>query len=103
MALLATRNITQNDVRRLVFDYSDFMGQGYDITSVTATITPTTATSTVAPQNPELWPNQKGFWVWITGGATLNEVFTLNLVVKDNFAEILNDTVNFTVTAPGAT
>jgi hypothetical protein len=103
MANLGSRNISQGDVRRLVFDYTDFMGQGFDITSVTAAIVPATSTSTVGPQNPQIWPTEKGFWVWITGGSQLNEQFTLNLVVKDNFAEVLNDTVNFTVTAPGAT
>ncbi len=99
--LLATINLTSGDVRRIPIDYSDFLSQGYTLTSVTATISPTTASSTTTQVQVD--PDADLAWIWVTGGTVLNENFTLNIVAKDNFGEVLNDQIAFTVVAAGAT
>jgi hypothetical protein len=99
--LLATINITSGDVRRIPIDYSDFLPQGYILTSVTASIAPTTATSTVG--QVQLDPDADLVWIWVTGGSILTEQFTLNIVAKDNFGEVINDQIAFNVVSAGAT
>lgn len=99
--LLATINLTTGDIRRIPIDYSDFLPQGYSLTTVTASISPATATSTVG--QIQLDPDADLVYIWVTGGSVLNEQFTLNVVAKDNFGEVLNDQINFIVVSPGAT
>ena len=99
--LLATINLTSGDTRRIPIDYSDFLPQGYSLTSVTATISPSTAKSTTT--QVQIDPDHDLAWIWVTGGSVLNETFTLNIVAMDNFGEVLNDQSAFTVVAPGAT
>ena len=99
--LLSTINLTSGDTRRIPIDYSDFLPQGYQLTTVTANISPTTAKSTVG--QIQIDPDHDLAWIWVTGGTALNEQFTLNIVANDNFGEVLNDQINFTVVAAGAT
>jgi hypothetical protein len=99
--LLSTINLTTGDVRRLAIDYSDFLPQGYQLTGVTPSITPATASSTVT--QTQIDPDSDLAWIWVKGGTVLNEQFTLLVVATDNFGEVLNDQINFTVVAPGAT
>jgi len=96
--LLATRSYPINDIRRFVFEYE--LPQGFTLTSVSATITPSTATSTVGQQT--LSPDEKCAWIWVNFGTVVNETFTLNVSVTDNFGERFNDIVNFTLVSAGA-
>jgi hypothetical protein len=99
--LLSTINITSGDVRRIPIDYSDFFPQGYQLVALTATISPTTATSKVT--QTQIDPDHDLAWIWVQGGTVLNEQFTLNIVANDNFGQVLNDQIAFTVVAAGAT
>jgi hypothetical protein len=99
--LLGTRNYAQNDVRKIVINYCDWLLPGYVLSAVTASITPTTGiVSTVAA--PTLDPTEKVAFVPLTCGG-VNESFTLNIQATDTFGQIINDQININVVAPGAT
>ena len=97
--LLGTRNYAQNDVRKIVINYCDWLLQGYVLSGVTASVTPATATSTVAA--PTLDPTEKIAFVPLTCGG-VNETFTLNIQATDTFGQIIHDQINVNVVAPGA-
>lgn len=97
--LLDTRNIVQGDTRRFVIDYRDFLTKGYILATATATLTPG-ATSTVGAVTLDETFTQ--VYMYITGGTALNEIFTASLQVTDTDGQTVNDTINFTVVAPGA-
>ncbi len=98
--LLGTRNYAQGDVRKLVINYCDWLLQGYVLSAVTATITPTTAKSTVAAASFD--PTEKVVFIPITC-ASVNESFTLNVQATDTFGQTIHDQININVVAPGAT
>ena len=98
--LLATRNITQGDVRRFVVDYKDWLNKGYVLDAATATLALTAggdASSTVAA--PSFNDSFTAIYVYVTAG-NLNEAFTVSLQVKDTNGQTVNDTLNFTVVSP---
>lgn len=95
--LLGTRNLTTGDTRRCVTDYNGFLGRGVKLKSPAATNGTAGTTSTV--QNVSLDPTETYLIFFVTGG-TLNEVFTVNVVVSTTDGQTINDTISFTVVAP---
>lgn len=99
--LLGTRNYAQNDVRKIVINYSDWLLHGYVLSAVTAAISPTSGiVSTVAA--PTLDPTDMVAFVPLTCGS-VNETFTLNIQARDTFGQTINDQITINVVAPGAT
>ena len=102
--LLGTRRIAVGDNRRITVDYSGFLPQGVTLNGKTVALVLTTPngsspTSTVGAVSYD--PTQSQIYFNVTAGV-LNELFTANVQVTDTNGEIVNDTINFIVAAPGA-
>ena len=108
--LLATKQFTLGDTIQYTVDYREHPGSGpYTIVppnpvrdgdSITST-TVVSNSSDVTITGAVVKEGHKVFFV--LSGGVLNETFTLNIVANDNFGEVLNDQIAFTVVAPGAT
>jgi len=98
--LLGTRNYANNDVRQLIVNYCEWLLPGYVLNTVTASITPATAQSTVGAVT--LDAEKMVAYVPVTC-ASVNESFTLALQATDTFGQTVNDQININVVAPGAT
>lgn len=93
MALLASRQHTENDTRRWRVDYSRWLDNTAMIDS--ATVTSSSTTCTVTPPATVLG-NEVVFF--LTGGI-LGETFIVTLVMTDSFGNIKTDTISFHVIA----
>jgi hypothetical protein len=99
--LLGSRRYATSDVRIIRVNYADWLYPGYVLKTVTASITPTTATSTVG--GITLDPTDQVAFIPLNCGAVVNEAFTLNIVASDTFGQVINDQLNVTVVTPGTT
>lgn len=98
--ILGTRNYAYGDVRKIPFNYREWLMEGYVLKSVTATISPATGIqSTVGAVT--LDPEEQRAFVQLNCGA-VNESFTLNIVASDTFGQVVNDQLAVNVVAPGA-
>lgn len=99
--LLGTRQYATNDVRAIKVNYTDWLIPGYTLSSVTATISPTTGIlSTVG--TIILDPIEMTAYITLRCGS-VNETFTLLVVAKDTYGQTINDQLNVNIVAPGAT
>lgn len=94
---MATLRITSGDTRQYTVDYSQFLAHGRQLATVVVTVPAGTASSV---GNAYLSPDRLKALIYVTGGATLNEVFTASVVITDDNGETVNDTIQFTVVAP---
>lgn len=96
--LLGTRNLTVGDTRLCRVDYSDFLTPGAKLASVTAVNSTPNTLSTVSGAFLDI-DNDAAFF-YVTGGANVNEAFTVTVQVKDNQQQTVNDTINFVTLSP---
>jgi len=95
MQLGSQTPITTGDTRRYRIDYNGFLQFGEVLQSFT--LSSSGPTSTVQGGFFDVTETQLFFFA--TAG-NLNEIFTVNVAIKTNYGETVNDTVQFKVTAP---
>lgn len=92
--MLGPRNHTAGNATRYRLDYSQWLEDGSTLTTAAVTTVATDVTISLVTVNPD------GSVTFLMAGGVLNEVFTLNIQVRDSRTEIANDTIVFTVIAP---
>lgn len=102
--LLGSRQFAITEIRTIPINYSDWVMPGYALASVVATISaPAVPTITSSVGAIVIDPVQMTAYINLNCGTVVNETFTLLVVAKDTYGQLVNDQLNITIVAPGAT